>query len=98
MNNSRFVDDENIPLVNDEDIDYDDYDTPNTSWSFAMPHSTDKETILRLKQKVKQDKLTALYRNLNVTGNLDLINIDQFKLTFFDKTNRRVFCTNNIKG
>ena len=31
MNNSRFVDDENIPLVNDEDIDYDDYDTPNTS-------------------------------------------------------------------
>ena len=31
MDNSRFVNDENIPLVHDENISYDDYDTPNTS-------------------------------------------------------------------
>ena len=31
MDNSRFVDDENIPLVYDEDINYDDYNTPNIS-------------------------------------------------------------------
>ena len=77
MDNSRFVDDKNISLVHDEDIDYDDYNTPpNTGKvykiSFTMPDSIDKET--RLRQKVKRDKLTALYRNLNVTDNLDLIN------------------------
>ena len=31
MDNSWFVNDENIPLVHDEDISYDDYNTPNTS-------------------------------------------------------------------
>ena len=85
MDNPRFVDDENIPLVHDEDIDYDDYNTPNTSrvdkTSFTMPGSTEKETTLRLRQKVKQDKLAALYRHLNVAGNLDLINLDRFRLT-----------------
>ena len=91
MDNSRFVDDENIPLVFDEDIDYDYYNTPNISWSFAMPHSTEKETIVPLKQNVKRDKLTALYRHLNVTGNLDLINIDQFKLTTDTKQGATVF-------
>ena len=35
---------------------------------------------LRLRQKVKQDKLSALYRHLNVTGNPDLIDLDRFRL------------------
>ena len=30
MDNPRFFD-ENIPLIYDEDFNYDDYDTPNTS-------------------------------------------------------------------
>ena len=78
MDNPRFVDDENIPLVHDEDIEYDDYNTPNTSrvdeTSFTMPCSTDKGTTstLRLRQKVKRDKLAALYRHLNIAGNLQL--------------------------
>ena len=33
------------------------------------------------KQKVKRDKLAALYRYLSVTGDLHLINIDQFNYT-----------------
>ena len=58
-----------------------------------MPGSTEKETIsaLRLKQKVKQDKLAALYRHLNVTGNLDLINLDQFKLAADLKKGAKIF-------
>ena len=84
MDNPRFVDDENILLVLDEDIDYDDYNTPNTSkvdeTSFIMPGSTEKEKALRLRQKVKQDKLTALHRHLNITSKPDLINLDQFRL------------------
>ena len=85
----------NIPLVHDEDIDYVDYNTPNTSrvdeTSFTMPGPTDKETTLRLTQKVKKDKLAALYRHLNVTGNLDLINIDRFRLTTDPKKGATVF-------
>ena len=34
-----------------------------------------------LKQKLKRDKLAAFYSHLNVPGNLDLINLDRFKLT-----------------
>lgn len=33
-----------------------------------------------LRQKVEQNKLALLYRHLNVTGNPDLINTDQFKI------------------
>ena len=56
-----------------------------------MPGSTDEETTLRLRQKVKRDKLTTLYRYLNVTGNLNLINLDQFKLTTDPKKGVTVF-------
>ena len=92
-----FLNDENIVLVHDEDINYDDYDTPNTSrldeTSLTMPGSTKKEatSALRLKQKVKWDKLAALYRHLNVTSNLDLINLDRFKLTMDPKKGATVF-------
>ena len=33
-----------------------------------------------LRQKVEQNKLALLSRHLNVTGNPDLINTDQFKI------------------
>ena len=82
MDNPRFVDEEEIPLVQDED--YDDYNTPNASrvddTSFIEPAATEATSTLRLNQKVKQDKLAALYRHF-VTGNLDLINLHRFKLT-----------------
>ena len=81
------IDGDNIPLLHtDPDNDYDDYKTPDTSrigkTSFIVPGSTEKETTstLRLKQKVKQYKLASLYRHLNVTVNLNLINLDQFSL------------------
>ena len=78
-----FVDEETTPMVQDED--FDNYGTPNTSrideTSFTGPDTTEATSTLRLTQKVKRDKLAALHRHLNVTGNLDLINLDQFKLT-----------------
>ena len=73
MDNPRFIDEETIPLVQDED--YDDYGTPNTSrvveTSFMEPDTTEATSTSRFNQKVKPDKLAALYRQLNVTGNLD---------------------------
>ena len=44
-----------------------------------MHGSTDIQatSILRLRQKVKRDKLTALQSHLNVAGNLYLISLDQ---------------------
>ena len=83
MNNPVFVDKENILLVQDED--YDDYRTPDTSrvdeTSFTVPDTTEATSTLRLRQKIKRDKLTALYRHLNVTGKIDLIDLGQFRLT-----------------
>ena len=83
MDNPRFVDEEEIPLVQDED--YDDYNTPNASrvdeTSFIEPAATEATSTLRLRQEVKQVKLTALYRHLNVTGDIDLTDLDRFRLT-----------------
>ena len=78
MDNLRFVDEETIPLVQDED--YDNYGTPNTSrvdeTQFTETDATEATLNLRLKQRVKRDKLAVLYRHLNVTDNLDLTNLD----------------------
>ena len=79
MDNRRFVDEEIIPLVQDED--YDNYGTPNTSrvgeTSFTEPATTEATSNLQVNQKVKWYKLAALFRHLNVTGNLDLIDLDR---------------------
>ena len=82
MDNPRFVDEATFPLV---DEDYDNYSTPTTSrvdeTSFTELATAEATSSLQLNQKVKRDKLTALYRHLKVTGNPDLINLDRFKLT-----------------
>ena len=83
MDNPRFIDEEDIPLIH-QDEDYDDYNTSNTSrideTSFTVPDATEATSTLQLRQNVKRDKITALYRRLNVTGNLDLIDLDQFMI------------------
>ena len=64
MDNPRFVNEEEIPMVH-QDEDYDNYSTPNTSrvdkTSFTELDTTEKTSTLKLKQKVKRDKLAALY-------------------------------------
>ena len=82
MDNPRFVDEETIPLVQDED--YDDYRTPDLSrvdeTSFTEPDTTEVTSTLQLRQKVKRDKITAFYRHLNMTGDPGLANIDRFMI------------------
>ena len=84
MDNPTFVDEEDVSMIHQDD-DYDDYNTPDTSrideTSFTVPDATEATSTLRLKQKVKRDKLIALCRHLNVTGDINLIDLDQFKLT-----------------
>ena len=57
MENPVFVDEENIPLVQDED--YGDYRTPDTSrideTSFTVPDTEEATSALRLRQKVKRE-------------------------------------------
>ena len=45
------------------------------------PDTTEATSTLRSRQKVKRDKLTALHRHLNVTGDIDLIDLDRFRPT-----------------
>ena len=58
MNNPLFIDEEDIPMVHQDD-DYDDYNTPNTSrideTSFMEPDTTEATSTLQLRQKVKRD-------------------------------------------
>ena len=82
MDNPRFVDEETIPLIQDED--YDNYNTPNTSrideTSFTEPDATKTTSTLQLRQEVKRDTITGLYRHLNVIGDQGLADIDQFMI------------------
>ena len=88
MENPTFVDEETILLVEDED--YDDCNTPDTSsvdeTSFTEPDTTKATSTLQLRQKVKRDKITALYRHLNVTGDPDLADTNRFMKKEMSKT------------
>lgn len=57
MDNPAFIDDKNIPLVQEEDIDYDDYNTPNTSKvdepSFTNPGTTERTSTFSINTKLK---------------------------------------------
>ena len=80
MDNPTFVDEESIPRVHQNE-DYT-YNTPDTSrideTSFIEPDATEATSTLRLRQQIKRDKLIALYRHLNVTGDPGLADIDRF--------------------
>ena len=49
------------------------------------PDATEARSTLQKKKKVKRDKITALYRRLNMTGDLGLADIDPFMI----KANQR---------
>ena len=79
-------DEENIPLVQDED--YDDYtlDTNRVDeTSFMVPGASDATSRLRLRQKLKRDKIVSLYRYLDVTGDPGLANLEGFVIKKFQK-------------
>ena len=99
MDNPTFVDEEDIPLVHQEnDEDYDDYNTPDTSriddTSFTVPDTTEVTKTL-LRQKLKRDKIVSLYRYLDVTGDPDLIDLDRFRLTKDSKKGVTIFAFYN---
>ena len=113
MDNPTFVDKETIGMVH-QDEDYDEYNTPNTSrvdeTSFMEPDTTEAISALRLRQKVKRDKINALYRHLDVTGDPGLADIDRFiikkknnktdntDLLFLDGNNQWQSLTNKRTG
>ena len=85
--------DEDIPLIN-QDEDYDDYRTPDTSrvdeTSFTVPDTAEATSTLRLRQKLKRDKIVSLYRYLGVTGDPGLADLDRFMI-------RKILKTGNVE-
>ena len=89
-----FVDEEDMPMVHQDDEDYDNYRTPDTSrieTSFIESDTTEPTSTLRLRQKVKRDKINALYRHLDITSNPNLIDLDRFRLTKDPKKGVTIF-------
>ena len=84
MDNPTFADEGDISIINQDEDDDDYYKTLGTrrvETSFIEPETTETTSTLRLRQKVKRDKINTLYRHLNVTGNPDLTDLDRFRLT-----------------
>ena len=83
MDNLTFADEENIPLVHQDEEDYEDYNAPSRidETSFTLPDTQEEATsTLRLRQKLKRDKIVSLYRYLDVTGNPGLADLDRFTI------------------
>ena len=109
MENIEF-DEEDTPLIN-QDEDYDDYRTPETSrldeTSFTVPNITEATSTLRLRQKLKRDKIVSLYRFLDVTGDPVLADLERFlkipktgsiELLFLDANNQWQSLNNERTG
>ena len=58
-------------------------DTSRVDETFIEPDATETTSILQLRQKVKRDKITALYKHLNVTDDPDLADINRFMIKKF---------------
>ena len=80
MENIGF-DEDDIPLIN-QDEDYDDYRTPETSkvdeTSFTVPDTKEATSTLRLRRKLKRDKIVSLYRYHDVTGDPGFADLERF--------------------
>ena len=83
MDNSTFIDEEGIPLIYQDD-DYDNFRTPDSSrvdeTLFTVPDTIEATSILRLRQKLKRDKIVSLYQYLSVTGDPGLSDLDQLTI------------------
>ena len=92
MENPTFIDDENIQLINsheDEDAPY----TPmqsegsTTETSFSTPsREIPGSKIIPLSNELKRQKIYALHQELGVTGNVNLEELDRFRLNRKEKT------------
>ena len=88
MDNPIFVDEEDIPMVH-QDNDYDDYtsDTGRVDeTSFTEPATTEATSTLRLRQKLKRDKISSLYRYLGMTGDPGIADLERFVMKKNSKT------------
>ena len=79
-----FVNEEDIPMIN-QDKDYNNYRTPDTSRiaaekSFTKPATTEATSTLRLRQKLRRDKIVSLYRYIDVTGGRGLVELNRFMI------------------
>ena len=80
-----------MPLIN-QDENYDKYRTPETTpsrvdeTSFTESATTEAASTLRLRQKLKRDKIVSLYRYLGVTGDPGFANLDRFMIKKNTKT------------
>ena len=90
MDNLTFFNEEDIPLIN-QDEEYDDYSTPDTTTSrvdetsFTVPDDSEATSTLRLRQKLKRDKIVSLYKYLDVTGDPGLVDLERYMIKKIQK-------------
>ena len=87
MDNPTFVHDEDIPLIDDDYDDYDDeeeeesrYDTPDSSRIKETSFTEQPAVRLRQRNRLLRNYLEDLYKYLDVDGNIDLVDINLFKV------------------
>ena len=85
MGNPVFVNEEDVPMVHQDEEDYGNYNTPTNTGgvgetSFTVPNTTEAKSSLRLREKLKRDKIVSLYRYLGMTGDPSLADLDRFTI------------------
>ena len=108
MDNPVFVGKENILLVQDDYYRTSDTSRIDAETSFTAPATTEATSTLRLRQKLKRDKIVSLYRYLDVTGDPGLADLDlrskkkskkgNIEVIFLDGNNHWKSLTNKRTG
>ena len=81
MDNPTFVHDEDIPLIDDDDYKEESrYDTPDSSRIEETSFTEQPAVRLRQRNRLLRNYLEDLYKYLNVDGNIDLVDINLFKV------------------
>ena len=92
MDNPAFKDDENIPLMHNDDDDDDIPYTPTGEVgekrfsTSTLSEETPGSKVTRLSDELKRDKIQALHDFLGVKGDVNLIELDRFRLNRNEKT------------
>ena len=82
-----FVDEENMPMVHQDEENCDYYRTPDMNRvEHKTSFATEPTSALRVRQKLTRDKIVSLYRYLSVTGDPGLADWDQFIIKKNSKT------------
>ena len=87
-----FIDDENVPLIGDDDYEETSFTYPpgeplGDQPSFATPHFSHSRIAVQ-QLEIKRQKISSLYKHLGAHGDPNLADLDKFRMRKNEKSGK----------